>query len=119
VVMARSMPETSVRTTGLQLHWSMHVRTWIVPLLAAATAALGAYVGVVRSIDELRTELRVAQAETRTTIASIDRRLSVVEERLQPDAATQRDIAELLHSGSTTAEHMVDRHEAAYHRHQQ
>ena len=91
------------------------IRVWSMPIVAAATAALGSYLGVVRSIDHVRSELRVVQAEQHAAVAAIERRLAALESQLPRDAATQRDLMYQRETLSRAIESWIDRHEAVFH----
>jgi cytochrome b subunit of formate dehydrogenase len=96
-------------------HWIAAVRSWIMPVFAGITAAFGGYLGVVRSIDALRTEIRVMQAEHRTEQTLTDRRLRMIEDHLPRDLVTRRDIAGLEDRLRREIERAVERHEQTSH----
>ncbi len=91
------------------------VRAWSMPFVAAVTAALGSYFGVVRSIDDLSAELLVIRAEQRAAVAATERRLVALERRLPHGVATQRDLMHQRETLSRAIEGWVDRHEAVLH----
>lgn|GEM_PF-1434227 len=95
--------------------WQSIARIWLMPLWAAATAALGSYFGVIRAINELRAEILVVQTEYRTTMRTVERRLSTLEAELPRDAATQRDLAAVREAAERASQVWVERHEQAYH----
>jgi hypothetical protein len=72
-------------------------QTWLMPLWAALTAALGSYLGVIRAISEVREEVRVVKADYHATVRAIDRRLERIED------------------GEVRAGNLVDRHERIFH----
>lgn len=111
------MPNTAYSSgTGSRTeHWLAAVRPWIMPVFAGITAAFGGYLGVVRSIDALRTEIRVMQAEHRTEQALTGRRLRMIEDHLPRDLVTRRDIAGLEDRMRREIERTVRWHEQTSH----
>lgn len=95
--------------------WQMTARIWLMPLLAALMAALGSYVGVVRAIEDLRSEIRVVRAEHRAAIDALRHRLATVEERTPPDATSQRDLMALREKFDQGVRQWLERHEQVYH----
>ena len=107
--MRRTRPDPS------REYWLAAFRAWAVPLFAGFTAAIGGYLGVVRSIDALRTEVRVMQAEHRAAQTVVDRRLRLIEEQVPRDAVTRRDVVELEDRLRRETDRTIERHERISH----
>jgi len=109
--MDRAMERIVDRKTSDRYDPLQKARAWLMPVMAAMTAAMGSYLGVIRAIDDLNAEVRVVQTECR----GLGERLTALETSLPRDVAAQHDVAASRDAFEQAVRLWMERHEQAYH----